>query len=109
MPKGGARVGAGRKTRAEKFGDLKAMTDAEIESIVREEVPSALRELVRGHYREETNKDGTERIYRVSPNIQAILAAMDRAFGKVADKVQHSGELTISLQALKEIKERASC
>ena len=106
MPSGGARPGSGRKKRAVKFASLKTVTDAELESIVRDEVPSALRELVRGHYKSETGRDGEERVYRVSPNVQAIIAVLDRALGKVTDKHEFSGDVTVSIEAIKAIRQR---
>jgi len=104
--KGGARPGSGRKKRTVKFGSLKTITDAELESIVRDDVPTAMRELVRGVGIVENTRDG-ERYYHVPPNLGAIVACLDRTLGKVTDKIEHSGELRLSVAALTEIKQRA--
>jgi len=103
---GGPRPGAGRKKKAVKFADLKTITDAELESIVRDEVPTAMRELVRGVGIVEPTKSG-ERYYRQSPNLGAIIACLDRVFGKVTEKREISGHLALSLEQLAEIKARA--
>lgn len=91
--RGGAQPGAGRPKKAVRFADLKTITDKELESIVRDEVPTAMRELVRGVTMGEPTKTGT-RIYQVPPNLGAIIACLDRVFGKVADKMEHTGNVT---------------
>ena len=88
--RGGPRPGSGRKKKAVKFADLKTITDAELESIVRDEVPTAMRELVRGVGIVEPTKTG-ERYYRQPPNLGAIIACLDRVFGKVTEKRELSG------------------
>ena len=103
---GGARPGSGRKRKAVKFADLKTITDAELEAIVRDEVPTAMRELVRGVLMAENTKNGV-RTYYTAPNLGAIIACLDRVFGKVTDKHEITGSLNLTLDALKEIKARA--
>ncbi|MCR4342036.1 MAG: hypothetical protein NUW01_19335 [Gemmatimonadaceae bacterium] len=89
-PNGGARPGSGRKKKSVKFADLKTITDAELESIVRDEVPVAMRELVRGVLMAENTKNGP-RTYSRAPDLGAIIACLDRTFGKPKDRVEHSG------------------
>lgn len=93
---GGARPGAGRKKKSVKFADLKTITDKELESIVRDDVPVAMRELVRGVGMVENTRDG-ERYYRVPPNLGAIVACLDRVFGKTTDKVEVTGKLSLEV------------
>lgn len=100
--RGGARPGAGRKRNVEKFGDLRKITDAELRTIVKEHVPHALKDLVKGVYVEERNRDGSTRVYQQPPNVRAIEAVLERVFGKVTDKVEHSG--TLSLEAIDAIR-----
>ena len=94
--KGGARPGSGRKPRAVKFASLKAITDNELETIVREDVPTAMRELVRGVLMAENTKNGI-RTYYTAPSLGAIEACLNRVFGKPTERVEMSGGLTLDV------------
>jgi len=103
---GGARAGAGRK----KVGDILKLPierlKADIEMLAPLIGPS-LRELVQGIYVEEHYGKGLVRVYQQPPNVQAIQEVLNRTMGKVTDKIEHSGELTLSVKTLEEIKARA--
>jgi hypothetical protein len=89
---GGVRPGSGRKSNAERFRLVREAMEVDLERIYRESIPQALQELVAGHYREETNKDGTTRIYSVSPNVTAIQEVLNRLGGRPEQHVELTGQ-----------------
>lgn len=103
---GGVRPGAGRKT----VGEVLKLPIERLKADIEELAPligPALRELVQGIYVEERTADGLRRVYQRPPDVRAIQEVYARIAGKVAEKIEHSGELTLSLQTLSEIKQRA--
>jgi len=54
----------------------------------RKELLAALWELALGHYREETDKDGQTRVYRVPPSPKAIELIFDRIDGKAPQALE---------------------
>jgi len=105
--RGGARPGSGRprKTALQKL--ISNVLIEDLEKLAREDLMPAITELVRGVQIAQRDQKGNERIYQQAPNSQMCIYVMDRILGKVTEKHELSGELTLSLKSLAEIKHRA--
>lgn len=79
--RGGARVGAGRKPTRERYATLINATERHLAAMLRDDVPIALRELVRGVVCAEETEDG-RRIYYRPPDVRAIQIIIDRILGR---------------------------
>lgn len=104
---GGARKGSGRKSNAEKFRMVREAMEADLERIYIENIPVALKNLVEGCWREETDRDGTVRIYQQPPNITAIQEVLNRIAGKPVTAIELSGPDGNPIETLIGIIQRA--
>jgi hypothetical protein len=59
----------------------------------RKELLEALGALALGHYVQETDKDGNERVYLKSPDVKAIALIFERLDGKPPQAVEFRGDL----------------
>ncbi len=96
MPSGGARPGAGRPRKREKY----ARPIAQAEKRIADNLPNIidkLMELADGVTVQETGKDGSERIYDRPPDREAAKYLIDRIMGKPTERqeVDNSGDLVI--------------
>lgn len=83
--RGGARPGAGRKPKDEKF----KLPIAKAETKIADKLPwlvDQMMELATGVVVREMDADGTPRIYQRPPDRQAIVYLMDRIMGKPTDR-----------------------
>ena len=87
---GGARPGAGRKPKDEKFKAPIAKAEKKIADRLPWLVDQAL-ELAEGVVIQERDRDGTPRIYQRPPDIKAITYLVDRIMGKPTDRREISG------------------
>lgn len=88
--RGGARPGAGRKPTAVKF----ASKIAAAEKKVGDKLPliaDALIDLALGVKVEETELDGSTRVYQRPPDRASAQYLMDRIMGKPTERQEHSG------------------
>ena len=86
---------SGRRPKREAFGALYESTARELHGLL-VEVPEALRQLVVGVWREETNiRDGWTRIYQLPPNVRALELLLNRTIGAITQRVDVSGELDV--------------
>ena len=82
---GGARSGAGRKPKDEKFKIPIAKAEKKIADKLPWLVDQAL-ELAEGVVIQERDKDGTPRIYQRPPDMKAIAYLVDRIMGKATER-----------------------
>lgn len=90
---GGARPGAGRKPKAEKF----KQPIAKAEKKISDKLPwliDQMMELATGVVVQELDKDGTPRIYQRPPDRQAIEYLVNRVMGKPTER----NDVTISAE-----------
>jgi len=95
---GGARPGAGRKPRDEKF----KLPIAKAEKRIADRLPMLIDrmfELSEGVLVEEIDRDGTPRIYQRPPDYKAIEYLVNRIMGKPTERqeVSQDGGLTIQV------------
>lgn len=89
-PNGGARPGAGRKPKDEKF----KLPIAKAEKRIADRLPWLIdqaMELAEGVVVQERDKDGTPRIYQRPPDMNAIKYLVDRIMGKPIERKEVSG------------------
>jgi len=86
---GGARPGAGRKPKDEKFKVPIAKAEKKIADKLPWLVDQAL-ELAEGVVIQEADKDGNPRIYQRPPDMNAIKYLLDRIMGKPTDRKEHT-------------------
>jgi hypothetical protein len=84
-PNGGARPGAGRKPKAEKFKVPIAKAEKKIADKLPWLIDQAL-ELAEGVVVQEFDKEGNSRIYQRPPDMKAIAYLVDRIMGKPTDR-----------------------
>lgn len=90
-PNGGARPGAGRKPKAEKF----KLPIARAEKRIADKLPDLIDrmfELSEGVLVEEIDREGTPRIYQRPPDYKAISYLVDRIMGKPTERHELTGE-----------------
>lgn len=84
-PNGGARPGAGRKPKAEKFKVPIAKAEKKIADKLPWLIDQAL-ELAEGVVVQEFDKEGNPRIYQRPPDMGAIKYLVDRIMGKATER-----------------------
>ena len=89
-PNGGARPGAGRKPKDEKFKQPIAKAEKKIADKLPWLIDQAM-ELATGVVVQELDKDGTPRIYQRPPDLGAIKYLADRIMGKPTERKELSG------------------
>lgn len=82
---GGARPGAGRKPKDEKFKVPIAKAEKKIADKLPWLIDQAL-ELAEGVIVQERDKDGTPRIYQRPPDMRSIAYLVDRIMGKATER-----------------------
>lgn len=87
---GGARPGAGRKAKADKFKVPIAKAEKRIADKLPWLIDQAM-ELAEGVVVQEFDKDGTPRIYQRPPDMGAIKYLVDRIMGKPTERQEISG------------------
>jgi hypothetical protein len=99
MPNGGARPGAGRKPKDEKFKQPIAKAEKRIADRLPELVDNMLA-LSDGIWVEETTIDGKTRVYKRAPDRQANEYLINRIMGKPTERQEqeHSGDIQISVR-----------
>jgi hypothetical protein len=86
---GGARPGAGRKPKEEKF----KQPIAKAEKRIADRLPwlvDQMMELAEGVVVQEFDKDGEPRIYQRPPDYKAIAYLLDRIMGKPTERKEHT-------------------
>lgn len=86
---GGARPGAGRKPKAEKFENVITKADKRIAANLVRYIEN-LEALADGVTVQEVDKDGNERIYTRAPDRQANEYLLNRIMGKPTERHEHT-------------------
>ena len=75
----------GRRHTAQKYAPIIRATEKQLAEILRDDVPQALRDLVRGVVIQETSANGEPFTYSRAPDIRAIELVINRIMGKQHD------------------------
>jgi len=100
---GGARAGAGRKPRAEKYAGPVAAAESRIVDRLPELVDNLFK-LAEGVMVEKLDREGNERVFKTAPSLKANTYLIDRILGRPTRAVELSGPdgeaVPVSLEAL---------
>lgn len=100
-PNGGARPGAGRKPKAEKF----KQPIAKAEKKIADRLPMLIErmiELSEGVVVQEFDREGEPRIYQRPPDYKAIAYLVDRIMGKPTERQEVDGETDIRIRVIRD-------
>ena len=89
--RGGARPGSGRPRTNALKNTISNVLISELESLSREELMPAIRELVAGVQVQQYDKKGNARIYQQPPSAQMAIYVMDRMLGKLPNRTEITG------------------
>lgn len=73
----------GRPKASVKYAPIVKATEKHLAEILKDDIPNALRDLVRGVLVQETTLDGEPRVYQRPPDLRAIEMVMNRIMGRV--------------------------
>lgn len=91
---GGSRKGSGRKPRAERFRTAIQRAEKRIADRLPELVDS-LFDLANGVVVEETQWDGSEKVYKRAPDFKSASYLIDRVIGKPTQSVEVEGDVNV--------------
>lgn len=100
-PNGGARPGAGRKPKDEKF----KLPIAKAEKRIADRLPfliDQMMELAEGVVVQDVDREGGLRIYQRPPDYKAIAYLVDRIMGKPTERQEVDGESNIRIRVIRD-------